>query len=141
MLKIKKDDEVVVITGKDKGKRGTVTKVMDDGRLLVSGVNIAKKHQRPNPQLGQQGGIVEQEQPIQASNVAIYNPKTQKADRVGFKVDGVKKVRVFKSSGDVVGVEIGGCVKNVVAIAAGISDGCGFGANAMAALETQALAC
>ena len=103
MLKIKKDDEVVVITGKDKGKRGTVTKVMDDGRLLVSGVNIAKKHQRPNPQLGQQGGIVEQEQPIQASNVAIYNPKTQKADRVGFKVDGVKKVRVFKSSGDVVG--------------------------------------
>ncbi|MFZ5723521.1 MAG: 50S ribosomal protein L24 [Pseudomonadota bacterium] len=103
MLKIKKDDEVVVITGKDKGKRGTVTKVMDDGRLVVSGVNVAKKHQRPNPQRGQQGGIVEQEQPIQASNVAIYNPKTQKADRVGFKVDGAKKVRVFKSSGDVVG--------------------------------------
>lgn len=103
MLKIKKDDEVVVITGKDKGKRGTVTKVMADGRLVVSGVNVAKKHQRPNPQRGQQGGIVEQELPIQASNVAIYNPKTQKADRVGFKVDGEKKVRVFKSSGDVVG--------------------------------------
>lgn len=103
MLKIKKDDEVVVITGKDKGKRGTVTKVMADGRLLVSGVNVAKKHQKPNPQRGQQGGIVEQELPIEASNVAIYNPKTQKADRVGFKVNGEKKVRVFKSSGEVVG--------------------------------------
>ena len=103
MLKIKSGDEVVVITGKDKGKRGTVTKVMDDGRLVVSGVNVAKKHQRPNPQRGQQGGIVEQEQPIQGSNVAIYNPKTQKADRVGFRVDGDKKVRVFKSTGDVVG--------------------------------------
>jgi large subunit ribosomal protein L24 len=103
MLKIKKNDEVVVITGKDKGKRGTVTKVMTDGRLLVAGINVAKKHQKPNPQLGQQGGIVEQELPIQASNVALYNPKTQKADRVGFRVDGEKKVRVFKSSGDVVG--------------------------------------
>ncbi len=103
MLKIKKDDEVVVITGKDKGKRGTVTKVLADGKLVVSGVNIAKKHQKPNPQRGQEGGIVEQEMPIQASNVAIYNPKTQKADRVGFKVAGEKKVRVFKSSGDVVG--------------------------------------
>lgn len=103
MLKIKKDDEVVVITGKDKGKRGTVLKVFGDGRLTVSGVNVAKKHKRPNPAQGVSGGIVEQEQPIQSSNVAIYNPKTQKADRVGFKVDGEKKVRVFKSSGDVVG--------------------------------------
>ena len=103
MLKIKSGDEVVVITGKDKGKRGTVTRVLDDGRLVVSGVNVAKKHQRPNPQRGQQGGIVEQELPIQGSNVAIYNPKTEKADRVGFRVDGDKKVRVFKSTGDVVG--------------------------------------
>lgn len=103
MLKIKSGDEVVVITGKDKGKRGTVTKVMADGRLVVSGVNVAKKHQRPNPQRGQQGGIVEKEMPIQASNVAIYNPKTQKADRVGFKVDGDKKTRVFKSTGEAVG--------------------------------------
>jgi len=103
MLKIKKDDEVVVITGKDKGKRGTVLKVYADGRLTVSGVNVAKKHKRPNPAQGVAGGIVELELPIQASNVAIYNPKSQKADRVGFKVDGDKKVRVFKSTGDVVG--------------------------------------
>jgi large subunit ribosomal protein L24 len=103
MLKIKKDDEVVVITGKDKGKRGTVIKVFSDGRLTVSGVNVAKKHTRPNPAQGVSGGIVEIELPIQASNVAIYNPKSQKADRVGFKVEGDNKVRVFKSSGDVVG--------------------------------------
>jgi large subunit ribosomal protein L24 len=103
MFKIKKDDEVVVITGKDKGKRGTVLKVCADGKLMVSGVNVAKKHKKPNPAQGVSGGIVEQEQPIQASNVAIFNPKTLKADRVGFKVSGEKKVRIFKSSGDVVG--------------------------------------
>ena len=103
MLKIKKDDEIVVITGKDKGKRGTVVRVYPDGRLVVSGINVAKKHKKPNPAQGVTGGIVEQELPIQGSNVAIYNPKTQKADRVGFRVDGDKKVRVFKSSGDVVG--------------------------------------
>lgn len=103
MLKIKSGDEVVVITGKDKGKRGTVARVFDNGTVVVSGVNVAKKHQKPNPARGIGGGIVEQELPIQASNVAIYNPKTQKADRVGFKVDGDKKVRVFKSTGEVVG--------------------------------------
>src|SRR3989338_2079020 len=103
MLKIKSGDEVVVITGKDKGKRGTVTRVYPDGRLVVAGVNVAKKHQRPNPARGIGGGIVEQEMPIQGSNVAIYNPKTQKADRVGFKVSGEDKVRVFKSTGEVVG--------------------------------------
>ena len=103
MLKIKKDDEVVVIAGKDKGKRGLVTKVYADGRVTVSGVNIAKKHAKPNPGQGVAGGIVELEVPIQVSNVAIYNPKSQKADRVGFKLEGEKKVRVFKSSGDVVG--------------------------------------
>ena len=103
MLKIKSGDEVVVITGKDKGKRGTVTRVYPDGRLVVAGVNVAKKHQKPNPQRGIGGGIVEQELPIQGSNVAIYNPKTQKADRVGFKVDGDSKVRIFKSTGETVG--------------------------------------
>lgn len=103
MLKIKSGDEVVVITGKDKGKRGTVTRVYVDGRVLVSGINVAKKHQRPNPQRGVPGGVVEKELPIQASNIAIYNPKTQKADRVGFRVEGEKKVRVFKSTGEVVG--------------------------------------
>jgi len=103
MRKIKRDDEVIVIAGRDKGKRGTVRKVLNDGRLIVSGVQMIKKHQKPNPQLGVAGGIVEKEAAIQASNVAIFNPSTNKADRVGFKVleDGTK-IRVFKSSGDAV---------------------------------------
>ncbi|GMG88635.1 50S ribosomal protein L24 [Biformimicrobium ophioploci] len=103
MRKIKRDDEVIVIAGRDKGKRGKVQKVLADGRLIVSGVQMIKKHQKPNPQLGVAGGIVEKEAPIQASNVAIFNSNTQKADRVGFKVqeDGTK-IRVFKSSGDAV---------------------------------------
>lgn len=98
MAKIKRDDEVIVITGKDKGKRGQVVQVRSDGRLIVSGVNIVKRHTKPNPQAGIQGGIVEKEAPIQASNVAIFNPETQKADRVGFRVEGDKKVRFFKSN-------------------------------------------
>jgi len=98
MLKIKKNDEVVVITGRDKGKRGTVLQVMTDGRLLVSGINVVKKHQRPNPTLGQPGGIVQREAPIQASNVAIWNDESARADRVGFRVDEGKKVRYFKST-------------------------------------------
>lgn len=102
MLKIKRDDEVIVLAGKDKGKRGKVRRVLDNGKLVVSGVNMVKKHTRPNPQAGVQGGIVEQEAAIQASNVAIYNATTSKADRVGFKVEGDRKVRVFKSSGDVI---------------------------------------
>ncbi|MBN8430504.1 50S ribosomal protein L24 [Microbulbifer salipaludis] len=103
MRKIKRDDEVIVIAGRDKGKRGTVRKVLNDGRLIVSGVQMIKKHQKPNPQLGVAGGIVEKEAAIQVSNVAIFNPNTQKADRVGFKVleDGTK-IRVFKSSGEAV---------------------------------------
>lgn len=103
MRKIKRDDEVIVIAGRDKGKRGKVLKVLSDGRLLVSGVQIIKKHQKPNPQLNVAGGIVEKESPIQASNVAIFNAGTGKADRVGFKVqeDG-KKIRVFKSNGEAV---------------------------------------
>ena len=101
MAKIKRDDEVVVLTGKDKGKRGTVRKVLDDDRVVVAGVNIIKKHTKPNPQMGIAGGIVEKEAPIQISNIAIYNTGTQKADRVGYRVleDG-KKVRIYKSSGE-----------------------------------------
>jgi len=101
MQKIKRDDEVIVLTGRDKGKRGTVTRLRDDGRLFVAGVNMIKRHTKGNPQEGQPGGIIEKEAPIQASNIAIYNNKTNKADRVGFKTleDG-KKVRVFKSTGE-----------------------------------------
>ena len=102
MLKIRSKDEVVVIAGKDKGKRGSVQKVLADGRLIVTGVNMVKKHQKPNPYLQQPGGVIEKEAGIQASNVAIWNPKTEKADRIGFKVEGDKKVRIFKSTGDVV---------------------------------------
>ncbi|MDF0605721.1 50S ribosomal protein L24 [Neisseriaceae bacterium TC5R-5] len=103
MRKIRKGDEVVVITGKDKGKRGTVLRVLDE-KFVVEGVNIAKKHQKPNPVRGIAGGIVEKIMPIHSSNVAIFNPTSQKADRVGFKIleDG-RKVRVFKSNGEVVG--------------------------------------
>jgi large subunit ribosomal protein L24 len=103
MRKLKKDDQVVVITGKDKGKRGAIQRVLDNDRVLVAGVNIIKKHTKANPQLGVQGGIVEREASIEMSNVAIYNPKTNKADRVGFKEQDGKKVRVYKSSGDVIG--------------------------------------
>lgn len=100
MKKIRREDEVVVIAGKDKGKRGKVNRVLPDGRLIVAGVNMIKKHQKPNPYLGQPGGIVEKEAGIQASNVAIFNPKSGKADRVGFSVVGDKKVRIFKSTGE-----------------------------------------
>ncbi|AFU99008.1 50S ribosomal protein L24 [Simiduia agarivorans] len=103
MRKIKRDDEVIVIAGRDKGKRGKVVRVLTDNRLVVSGINTIKKHQKPNPQAGVAGGIVEKEAPIQVSNVAIFNPATKKADRVGFKIleDG-KKIRVFKSNGEAV---------------------------------------
>ena len=102
MLKIKREDEVVILAGKDKGKRGKVRKVLADNRVIVSGVNMVKKHTKPNPQMGVAGGIVEKEAPIQISNVAIFNPNTSKADRVGFKVDGDSKVRIFKSSGEAI---------------------------------------
>ena len=102
MLKIKRDDEVIVLAGKDKGKRGKVRKVLANGKLVVGGVNMVKKHTRPNPQAGVAGGIVEREAPIQASNVAIFNPETSKADRVGFKVEGDSKVRIYKSNGKAV---------------------------------------
>jgi large subunit ribosomal protein L24 len=99
MLKIKSDDEVIILAGKDKGKRGKVRKVLDGNKVIVSGINMVKKHTKPNPQAGVVGGIVEKESPIQVSNVAIFNPSTSKGDRVGFKVDGNRKVRIFKSSG------------------------------------------
>ena len=99
MQKIKQSDEVIVIAGRDKGRRGEVLEVRKDSRLLVSGVNVVKKHQRPNPQLGVQGGIVDKESPIQVSNVAIYNDETGKADRVGIRSeDDGRKIRFFKST-------------------------------------------
>ncbi|MCL6264044.1 50S ribosomal protein L24 [Craterilacuibacter sp. RT1T] len=103
MRKIRKGDEVVVITGKDKGKRGTVLRSLE-GKVVVEGVNVVKKHMKPNPVRGIAGGIVDKTMPIDVSNVAIFNTASQKADRVGFKTleDG-RKVRVFKSSGEVVG--------------------------------------
>ncbi|MGZ8256174.1 MAG: 50S ribosomal protein L24 [Gallionella sp.] len=102
MNKIKKNDDVIVIAGKDKGNRGAVVSVLGD-HLLIGGINKVKKHQKPNPVKGLSGGIVEQEAPIHISNVAIFNPATKKADRVGFKTleDG-HKVRVFKSNGEVI---------------------------------------
>ena len=105
MRKIRKGDDVAIITGKDKGKRGTVLRVLDAEKLLVEGVNKVKKHQKPNPMQGSTGGIVEKEMPIHVSNVALFNPATQKADRVGVKVlDDGRKVRFFKSNGEVLDV-------------------------------------
>lgn len=105
MNRIKKGDEVIVITGRDKGRRGTVLRVYADDRVLVENVNVVKKHQRPNPQRGVAGGIVEKEMPLQASNVMLWNPLAKKGDRVGVRVlqDG-KKVRYFKSNNEVVDV-------------------------------------
>ena len=102
MSKIKKNDDVIIIAGKDKGSRGSVLRVLEN-KLLVSGVNKVKKHQKPNPVKGVSGGIVEMEMPIHVSNVAIYNASAKKADRIGTKFlgDG-SKVRVFKSSGEVI---------------------------------------
>ena len=101
MSKIKKGDDVIVITGKDKGRRGTVSRVLD-GALVIEGINIAKRHTKGNPQAGVAGGIVEKTMPIDISNVALFNAKTGKADRVGYKFEGEganrKKVRVFKSN-------------------------------------------
>ena len=103
MQRIKKGDDVIVIAGRDKGKRGNVLKVTDDGRALVDNINLVKRHTRGNPNTGETGGIIEKEAPIQLSNIALYNPATKKADRVGFKTleDG-RKVRFFKSNNEVV---------------------------------------
>jgi large subunit ribosomal protein L24 len=101
MQRIRKGDEIVVTSGRDRGKRGTVLRRVGDEHLVVEGVNRVKKHQRPNPMKGQTGGIVDKDMPIHISNVALVNPATQKADRIGFKLlaDG-RKVRVFKSNGE-----------------------------------------
>jgi large subunit ribosomal protein L24 len=104
MQKIKQGDDVIVIVGKDKGKQGKVAKILDNNKILVDGVNKVKKHQKANPNIGVSGGIIEKDMPIDISNIALYNPKTKKADRVGFRfVDG-KKVRFFKSTNEVVGL-------------------------------------
>jgi large subunit ribosomal protein L24 len=102
MSKLRKGDDVVVLSGRDKGKRGTVLQIIENNRILVDNVNVIKKHVKPNPNRGETGGIIEKEAPIQISNVALFNPNTNKADRVGYKVleDG-RKVRVFKSDGEV----------------------------------------
>jgi large subunit ribosomal protein L24 len=103
MSKILKGDQVIVNTGKDKGKRGVVSRVLDNGLVVVEGINLAKKHEKPNPMKGVAGGIVAKEMPIQISNIALFNAATEKADRVGYKVlkDG-RKIRVYKSNGEAV---------------------------------------
>ena len=105
MRKIKKGDDVVVLTGRDNGKRGTVLRVVDEEHVLVENVNLVKKHQKGNPQRGVANGIVDKEMPLHVSNVGLYNPQAGRADRVGFRMleDG-RKVRVFKSDGEVVDV-------------------------------------
>jgi large subunit ribosomal protein L24 len=105
MRRIRKGDEVVVIAGKDKGKRGSVVRVMPDGRVVVSDVNMVKRHTKPNPGRGVPGGIIEKEMPVDASNVMLYNPQTSKGDRIGFRTleDG-RKVRYFKSTSEVVDI-------------------------------------
>lgn len=107
MRKIRKGDEVIVITGKDKGRRGTVLRIFDDDRVLVEGINVAKKHQKPNPNAMPpvQGGIIDKEMPIDISNVMVFNPKAKRGDRIGFRVseDG-EKVRVFRSDNEPVDI-------------------------------------
>jgi large subunit ribosomal protein L24 len=101
MSKIKKGDNIVVIAGRDKGKRGDVSRIVDAGHVIVNGINTVKKHTRPNPMKNQPGGIVTKEMPIDVSNVAIYNPVTKKADRIGVKhLEDGRKVRFYKSNGE-----------------------------------------
>ena len=105
MQKIKQGDEVIVIAGRSKGQRGNVLKKLDENRLLVENVNMIKKHVKGNPRTGENGGIIDKEAPIQISNVMLFNPHTQKGDRVGFKtLEDNRKVRYFKSNGEVVDI-------------------------------------
>jgi len=105
MNKIRKGDEVIVRTGKDKGRRGTVLQIFEDGRVLVEGVNLAKKHTKPNPNIGEQGGIVDKAMPLDVSNVLVFNPKSKKGERIGIRVeDDGSKVRVFRGTGEVVDI-------------------------------------
>lgn len=102
MRKIKCNDEVIVITGKDKGKRGTVSRLVGENKVIVAGINIVKRHTKPNPNAGQAGGIVEKEAAIDISNIAIFNPESSKADKVGFQIEDGKKSRIFKSTNKVI---------------------------------------
>ena len=102
MNRLRKGDEIIVVTGKDKGKRGSVSSVLDNGKVLVDGINLVKKHTKANPQAGVQGGIISKEMPIDASNVALVNPESNKADKVGVKVEDGTKIRFFKSTGKAV---------------------------------------
>ncbi len=104
MQKIKKGDDVIVIAGKDKGRRGRVESVLGDDRVIVDGINMIKKHTKGNPAAGDPGGIIEREAPLQSSNVALFNPKTKKADRIGFREENGKKIRFFKSDNQVVDI-------------------------------------
>ena len=102
MNRIRKGDRVIVTTGRDKGRQGTVIRVLEDDTIVVENLNMVKKHQKPNPQRNTQGGIVQKEAPLHISNVALFNPLTKKGDRIGFKkLDDGRKVRVFKSNGEV----------------------------------------
>ena len=105
MNKIRKGDEVIVRTGKDKGRRGTVLEIFDDERVLIEGVNLAKKHTKPNPNIGEQGGILDKAMPLDISNVLVFNQKSKKGERVGIRVnDDGSKVRIFRGTGDVVDI-------------------------------------
>ncbi len=106
MNKLRKGDEIIVIAGKDKGRRGTVLQIVDEERVLVEGINIAKKHTKANPNMGVEGGIIDREMPLAVSNILVFNPKTKKGDRVGIRLsdDGKTKERVFKSSGEAVDI-------------------------------------
>ena len=105
MNKIRKGDEVVVIAGKDKGRRGTVLQIFPDERLLIEGINISKKHQKANPNMGVQGGIIDKEMPLDSSNVLVFNPKLKKGERVGIRVnDDGTKARIFRGSGEAVDI-------------------------------------
>jgi large subunit ribosomal protein L24 len=105
MNKIRKGDEIIVRTGKDKGRHGTVLQVLEDDRVLVEGINLAKKHTKPNPNIGEQGGIVDKAMPLDVSNVMVFNPKSKKGERVGFRVeDDGRKVRIFSGTGDVIDI-------------------------------------
>ena len=105
MNRLKKGDSVIVIAGKDKGKKGEIIKVMDNGKVLITDVNLVKKHVKPNPNKEETGGIIEREMPLHASNIMIYNPISKKADKVGFKsLENGKKVRVYKSNKEVIDI-------------------------------------
>jgi len=105
MEKIRKGDEIIVLTGRDKNRRGTIIQRVDAEHVVVEGINVVKKHTRPNPMQGTTGGIIEKSMPIHISNVAIFNPATGKGDRVGIKLEDGRKVRVFRSNGETVGAK------------------------------------